>query len=70
MITAFRLARVINLGKASVINSLERRLLGKIIQTEKLFTLQKTKHGTEIIEVADQDYRLVKLYFDRSRKGT
>lgn len=63
LITAFRLARTINLSKAQTINSMDKQLLDKIYSTKKLFTLLKTGNEIKIIEITDQDYELVRLFF-------
>ncbi len=63
LVTAFRLSRVINLSKAQPVDSRDKQLLYKTFCDRKLFTLQKSGGETRIIEVPDQDYELVRLYF-------
>lgn len=63
MITAFRLTRIINLSKSSFTSLEEKRLLDLFYKHKRLYTFQKTKSGSmEIVEVANQDYELVRLY--------
>ncbi len=64
MITAFRLSRIIDLSKAKIIDPLHKQLLEKIFSTRKLYTLQKLKSDSRIIEVVNQDHELVDLCFN------
>jgi hypothetical protein len=61
LITAFRLARYINLSKSKIKSQIEEELVQRIFTTKKLHTIIKTKNGLIIIEVPVQDKTLVEM---------
>lgn len=67
LISAFRLARIINLSKSQIISSDEKLLLDEIFKTKKLFTILKKKSEISIVEVPNQDHQLVRMVLEMAR---
>jgi anaerobic magnesium-protoporphyrin IX monomethyl ester cyclase len=61
LVTAFRLARFINLMKNTAKTDEDNELINKILQTRSLHTIIKDKRQRKIIRVSCQDEELVKM---------
>ena len=65
LLTAFRLARFVNLLKWKQKNSAEQELISLVINCKKLYTFIKSGSDLKIIEVPNQDYELVKMFVEK-----
>lgn len=66
MMTAFRLARYINLAAAPRKSGLESDLCSLVLEKKELFTAVRAgPQNTEIMSVPEQDRELVKLFFSK-----
>ena len=63
MITAFRLARFINLQKSDNLSGSEQALVDVIAEKRRLYTYIRTDSGIKLKEIGNQDYELVDMYF-------
>ena len=65
IITAFRLARYINLAKEKIRNDLENQLIGKIQAEKKLYTIIREGNRKQLHHVQHVDQELVELFFNK-----
>jgi hypothetical protein len=64
LITAFRLARFVNLLKKVNKNDQEKELMKKCLAESKIFTFIKNKNGKDLCPVPNLDNSLTRLFFE------
>lgn len=63
MVTAFRLARLVNLLKSGTQTDMDRALIEKIMRQRRLYTLEKKGKSRNVIPVPKMDEEMVRLFF-------
>ncbi|MDO9263780.1 MAG: hypothetical protein Q7U02_07430, partial [Desulfosalsimonadaceae bacterium] len=64
MVTAFRLARLVNLLKSDYQTDMDKALIDHVKRHHQLYTLEKTGKYKKIIPVPNMDAEMVRLFFD------
>jgi hypothetical protein len=64
MVTAFRLARLVNLMKSGTQTDMDRALIAQIIRQRRLFTVEKKGKSRKVIPVPNMDEEMVSLFFE------
>lgn len=70
LVTAFRLARFINLCKSEIKSEPEQELIKLATENKRLYTFVKTEAGANLRETINQDYELTELFFNRKIAGS
>ncbi|RJP93736.1 MAG: radical SAM protein [Desulfobacteraceae bacterium] len=64
LVTAFRLARLVNLLKSDRQTGMDNALIDQILRHKRLHTIEKKDKYREIIPVPNMDEEMVRLFFD------
>jgi len=64
MVTAFRLARLVNLVKSGTQTDMDSTLIEEIMRQRRLFTLEKKGRSRNVIPVPNVDEEMVRLFFE------
>jgi len=64
MVTAFRLARLVNLMKSGAQTDMDKALIAQMVRQRRLFTVEKKGRSRNIIPVPNMDEEMVRLFFE------